>query len=260
MHAALWISKTGLSAQDLKLATISNNLANAGTVGFKRDRALFQDLVYQVKKQPGGQASQDTQLPSGLQIGTGVRTVATQKLFNAGTLAVTEQALDMAINGRGFFQIELPDGNLGYTRDGQFHMDQEGRLVTSRGNPLQPEIRIPDGSQGITIGEDGTVSIRQTDGQLLQAGVIEVTDFLNPGGLQAAGNNIYLSTASSGNAQTGTPGTNGMGTVLQSTLENSNVNVVEELVNMIATQRTYEMNSKVIQTADQMLQQVSQSL
>lgn len=260
MHAALWISKTGLSAQDLKLATISNNLANAGTVGFKRDRALFQDLVYQVKKQPGGQASQDTQLPSGLQIGTGVRTVATQKLFNAGTLAVTEQALDMAINGRGFFQILLPDGNVGYTRDGQFHLDADGRMVTSRGNPLQPEIRIPDGSQGITIGEDGTVSIRQTDGQLLQAGVIDVTDFLNPGGLQAAGNNIYLSTASSGNAQTGTPGTNGMGTVLQSTLENSNVNVVEELVNMIATQRTYEMNSKVIQTADQMLQQVSQSL
>ena len=260
MHAALWISKTGLSAQDLKLATISNNLANAGTIGFKRDRALFQDLVYQVKKQPGGQASQDTQLPSGLQIGTGVRTVATQKLFNAGTLAVTEQALDMAINGRGFFQIQLPDGNLGYTRDGQFHMDADGRMVTSRGNPLQPEILVPEQSQGLTIGEDGTVSARQTDGQLLQVGFIQVTDFLNPGGLQAAGNNIYLSTASSGNAQTGTPGTSGMGTVLQSTLENSNVNVVEELVNMIATQRTYEMNAKVIQTADQMLQQVSQSL
>lgn len=260
MHAALWISKTGLSAQDLKLATISNNLANAGTIGFKRDRALFQDLVYQVKRQPGGQASQDTQLPSGLQVGTGVRTVATQKLFNAGTLAVTEQALDMAVNGRGFFQILLPDGSLGYTRDGQFHLDDSGQLVTSRGNPLQPAITIPAESQGVTIGEDGTVSVRQTDGLLTQVGTIQVTDFLNPGGLQAAGNNIYMETASSGAGQTGTPGLNGLGTVLQSTLENSNVNVVEELVNMIATQRTYEMNAKVIQTADQMLQQVSQSL
>lgn len=260
MHAALWVSKTGLTAQDIKLATISNNLANSGTVGFKRDRALFQDLIYQVKRQPGGQSSQDTQLPSGLQLGSGVRTVATQKVFNAGTLAVTEQALDFAINGRGFFQILLPDGSLGYTRDGQFHMDDNGQLVTSRGNPLQPAINIPAGSLGVTVGEDGTVSVRETGGLLTQVGNIQTVDFLNPGGLQSAGNNIYLETTSSGAPQAGTPGLNGLGAILQSTLENSNVNVVEELVNMIATQRAYEMNAKVIQTADQMLQQISQNL
>lgn len=260
MHPALWISKTGLSAQDTRLATISNNLANASTVGFKKDRAVFEDLLYQVKRQPGGQSSQDTQLPSGLQVGTGVRTVSTQKLFDVGNLEVTDRSLDVAVNGRGFFQIQMPDGSLGYTRNGQFHMDNGGQVVNASGNPLVPAIIVPDGSVGLTLGEDGSVSVRDNTGQTSQIGNIETVDFINPAGLLAMGENLFQETAASGSPQGGTPGLNGLGRVLQHTLESSNVNVVEELVNMIATQRTYEMNSKVISTADQMLQQASQIL
>ncbi|WP_304641076.1 flagellar basal-body rod protein FlgG [Pseudomonas sp.] len=261
MHAALWVSKTGLSAQDTMLTTISNNLANVATTGFKRDRPEFEDLLYQIKRQPGGQSTQDTQLPSGLQLGTGVKVAGTQKIFTMGSLQTTEQPLDMAINGRGFFQILMPDGNIGYTRDGSFHLDSEGQIVTSNGFPLEPGIALPDNVQSFTVGEDGTVSITVFgDPGVQQIGNIQTADFINPTGLQAIGNNLFLETASSGAPQVGNPGQNGLGAVLQNTLENSNVSVVEELVNMITTQRAYEMNSKVISTADQMLQYVSQNL
>lgn len=243
------------------LTTISNNLANVATTGFKRDRPEFEDLLYQVKRQPGGQSTQDTQLPSGLQVGTGVRVVGTQKIFTQGSLQTTEQPLDMAINGRGFFQILMPDGNIGYTRDGSFHLDAEGQIVTSSGFALEPGIALPDDVQTLTVGEDGTVSITVFgDPGIQQIGLIQTADFINPAGMQAIGNNLFLETAASGAPQVGNPGQNGLGTVLQNTLENSNVSVVEELVNMITTQRAYEMNSKVISTADQMLQYVSQTL
>lgn len=254
MDPALWISKTGLAAQDMKLSVISNNLANVSTVGFKRDRAVFQDLFYQIKRQPGGQSSQDTTLPSGVQQGTGVRTVATQKIFSTGNLQVTDQQLDVAINGRGFIQVLMPDGNTGYTRDGQLQLDANGQLVTSSGLVVQPSITIPSSTSQITIGVDGTVSATDASGSATQLGQIQLADFANPAGLQAIGDNLFKSTVASGDAVTVAPGANGAGSLIQGSIENSNVNVVEELVNMIATQRAYEMNSKVISAVDQMLQ------
>ena len=261
MLASLSISKTGLSAQDTALATISNNLANVSTVGFKRDRAVFQDLLYQVQRQPGAQTSQNDELPSGLQLGTGVRTVATQKVHTEGTLQVTEQALDLAINGRGFFEILLPDGSQAYTRDGQFQTNSNGDIVNSQGLPLQPAITIPANTTQITIGSDGIVSAT-ISGQTTpsQIGNIQGADFINPAGLEAIGGNLFKETQASGTPQTGTPGLNGLGTVEQGALENSNVSVVEELVNLITTQRAYEMNTKVISASDQMLQFVGQTL
>lgn len=259
MHAALWISQTGLTAQDARLNSISNNLANVGTTGYKRDRAVFQDLLYQIKRQPGAQSSQDTTLPSGLQQGTGVRTVATQKVFTMGNLQVTEQPLDMAVNGRGFFQVLTPNGNLAYTRDGQFQVDSTGQLVTSSGYVVQPAITIPTTSATVTIGADGIVTT-VVDGTASQAGQIQLADFANPAGLQALGDNLFSETTASGAPSTSNPGINGVGSVLQGSLENSNVNVVEELVNMISTQRAYEMNSKVISTVDQMLSFITQNL
>jgi len=261
MLASLSISKTGLSAQDTALATISNNLANVSTTGFKRDRAVFQDLLYQVQRQPGAQTSQNDELPSGLQLGTGVRTVATQKIHTEGNLQVTEQPLDMAINGRGFFQILTPDGSLAYTRDGQFQTSSTGAIVTSQGLPLEPAITIPDNTVQITIGSDGVVSA-SIAGQTTpsQIGSIEAAEFINPAGLQAIGGNLFKETQASGSPQTGTPGLNGIGTLEQGVLENSNVSVVEELVNLITTQRAYEMNTKVISASDQMLQFVGQTL
>lgn len=261
MIPALYISKTGLSAQDTQLSTISNNLANASTVGFKRDRAVFEDLFYQVQKQPGAQSTQDTQLPSGLQIGTGTRIVGTQKEFTAGSLQVTGNSLDLAINGRGFFQLLDAEGEITYTRNGQFHLSAEGEMVNAAGMPLEPAIVIPDGTLQLTIGDDGTVSATisgQTEPQDL--GQIELVDFINPAGLLAVGGNVYRQTAASGDPQAGIAGLDGLGTVKQGTLENSNVDIVEEMVNMITTQRVYELNSKVISTADQMLQYVSQNL
>ncbi|WP_372875656.1 flagellar basal-body rod protein FlgG [Pseudomonas sp.] len=261
MLPALWVSKTGLSAQDMNLTTISNNLANVSTTGFKRDRAEFEDLLYQIRRQPGGQSSQDSQLPSGLQLGTGVRVVGTQKIFTAGSLQTTEQPLDMAVNGRGFFQVLMPDGSVSYTRDGSFHLNSDGQVVTSSGYALEPAIVLPNEVRTFTVGEDGTVSVT-TDGnpQPQIVGNLQTADFINPAGLEAIGSNLFLETAASGAPQVGTPGLNGLGTTLQNTLENSNVSVVEELVNMITTQRAYEMNSKVISTADQMLAFVSQNL
>ena len=261
MLPALWVSKTGLSAQDMNLTTISNNLANVSTTGFKRDRAEFQDLLYQIRRQPGAQSSQDSQLPTGLQLGTGVRIVGTSKMFTEGSLQTTEQPLDMAVNGRGFFQILQPDGTVSYTRDGSFHLDSNGQLVTSQGYSLEPAIVLPAEVQTFTVGEDGTVSVTVSGDPTPQViGNIQTADFVNPAGLQAIGNNLFLETASSGAPQVGTPGLTGLGTVLQNTLENSNVSVVEELVNMITTQRAYEMNSKVISTADQMLSFITQNL
>ena len=261
MLPALWVSKTGLSAQDMNLTTISNNLANVSTTGFKRDRAEFQDLLYQIRRQPGAQSSQDSQLPTGLQLGTGVRIVGTSKMFTEGSLQTTEQPLDMAVNGRGFFQILQPDGTVAYTRDGSFHLDSNGQLVTSQGYSLEPAIVLPAEVQTFTVGEDGTVSVTVSGDPTPQViGNIQTADFVNPAGLQAIGNNLFPDTGSSGAPQVGTPGLTGLGTVLQNTLENSNVSVVEELVNMITTQRAYEMNSKVISTADQMLSFITQNL
>jgi flagellar basal-body rod protein FlgG len=262
MSQALWISKTGLSAQDTKLATISNNLANAATVGFKRDSVVFEDLLYQVRRQPGAQSSQNTQLPSGLQVGTGVRVIGTQKEFQQGSTQITEKLLDIAIVGRGFFEMLLPDGSSAYTRNGQFQINSDGQIVNARGLELQPSITVPDNTQTISIGADGIIeaTIRGENESPQNLGTLTVTNFVNPTGLQAVGGNLFVETAASGSPQQGSPGSQGLGSLEQGALENSNVDVVEELVGMITTQRTYEMNSKVISTADQMLQYISQNL
>ncbi|MCB1666981.1 MAG: flagellar basal-body rod protein FlgG [Porticoccaceae bacterium] len=261
MTQALWIAKTGLDAQQTKMANIANNLANAGTTGFKRSRAIFADLLYQNVRQVGGQSSQDTQLPSGLMMGTGVRTVATEKLFTQGNLSQTENLLDMAIQGRGFFQVLLPDGSQAYTRDGSFQVDSQGQMVTSNGYVLQPAISIPENAQSVNIGNDGTVSVSiPGSSSVTQIGTVQLADFVNPAGLQSMGDNLYLESSASGSPQPGNPGLNGLGTVVQGYVESSNVNVVEELVNMIETQRAYEMNSRAISTTDQMMQYVANNL
>ncbi len=261
MHPALYVSKTGLSAQDKQLTSLSNNLSNVATNGFKRDRVVFEDLLYQIYRQPGGNSTQDTILPSGLQMGTGVRTVGTQKMFTQGALQTTEETLDVAVNGRGFFQITMPDGTASYTRDGQFQLSAEGQLVTTNGLIVAPGISIPTNANTVTIGTDGTVTaVIAGDPASTQVGNLTLVDFVNPAGLQAEGGNLFSETVASGSPQESTPGTNGLGSIEQGMLENSNVDVVEELVNMITTQRAYELNSRVISTADQMLQFISQNL
>ncbi len=261
MNQALWIAKTGLEAQQTRLAVVSNNLANANTIGYKRARAVFEDLLYQNVRQAGGQSSQDTTLPSGLTLGTGVRVVATEKLHTQGNIVQTGNALDVAIEGRGFLQVLLPDGTVGYTRDGSFKLDAQGQLVTANGYVLQPGITIPADAQSVTIGADGTVSVLSPGATApTEVGSLQLADFVNPAGLQPIGKNLYLETAASGSPQVGTPGTNGLGTLVQGALESANVNVVEELVNMIETQRAYEMSSKAIQVADQMLAYVNNRL
>jgi flagellar basal-body rod protein FlgG len=261
MTPALWAAKTGLDAQQTRMTVVSNNLANVNTTGFKQGRAVFEDLLYQNVRQVGAQSTQDTRYPTGLYVGTGVRVVATEKLYTQGNLVQTGNPLDLAVQGRGFFQVLMPDGTLGYTRDGSFQVNAEGELVTSSGYRLQPGISIPDAAQSVSIGTDGTVSV-QVAGQAAptQVGSLQLVDFVNPAGLQARGQNLLLESASSGPAQTGTPGLDGLGSIAQGTLESSNVNVVEELVNMIETQRAYEMNSKAIQTTDQMLEYVNNQL
>ncbi|CAG0988475.1 Flagellar basal-body rod protein FlgG [Methylophilaceae bacterium] len=259
MIRSLWISKTGLDAQQTQMDVISNNLANVSTTGFKRSRAVFEDLLYQTIRQPGAQSSQQTQLPSGLQLGTGVRPVATERIFTQGNLQQTNNDKDVAIQGAGFFQVLLPDGATAYTRDGSFQIDSQGQLVTSSGFPVQPAITLPADIQSMTIGRDGTVSITQAgSSNAVQVGTIQLATFINPAGLQSKGENLYVETAASGNANTNTPGTNGAGLLTQGYIETSNVNVVEELVNMIQTQRAYEINSKSITTSDQMLQKLTQ--
>jgi flagellar basal-body rod protein FlgG len=261
MNSALFVGKTGLSAQETALRTISNNLANVNTDGFKKDRAVFEDLIYQVQRSPGAQSGDGTELPSGFQLGSGVRTVGTQKLFTQGTLEITEQNLDLAIEGPGFFQITLPDGSTGYTRNGQFHVNSTGDMVTAEGFLLDPAINIPQDTTSLTISVDGVVSVTQASTTTTtQLGTIQLADFVNPAGLQAVGSNLYKETTSSGAPVTGNPGDSGIGTTIQGALENSNVNSVEELVDMITVQRAFEMNSKVISTADQMLSFVTQQL
>ncbi len=260
MHAALWVSKTGLNAQDHGLTVISNNLANVSTTGFKKDRAVFEDLIYQIQRQPGALSSQDSRLPSGLQLGTGVKVAGTQKIFTTGSLQETSQPLDLAINGRGFLQITMPDGSISYTRDGTMHMDAEGQLVNASGYLLEPNITVPDQTSTLTISRDGIVSATLFgDTEPTEIGQIEVVDFINPAGLQAMGSNLFLETASSGAPQAGIAGEEGFGAIEQGFLENSNVKVVEELVQMITVQRAYEMNSKVVSSADQMLQYLAQN-
>src|SRR5689334_4773205 len=238
---------------------IANNLANVSTNGFKRSRAVFEDLLYQTLRQPGAQSTQQTQLPTGLQIGTGVRPVASERIFTQGNLQQSGNQLDVAINGHGFLQVSLPDGTIAYTRDGSLHQDAQGQLVTSSGYTISPAITIPSNAQTVTIGNDGTVTItQQGQAAATQIGTIQLANFINPAGLEARGENLYVETASSGTPTTNTPGTNGLGSLKQGYIETSNVNVVEELVNMIQTQRAYEINSKAIQTSDQMLQRLSQ--
>jgi flagellar basal-body rod protein FlgG len=259
MIRSLYIAKTGLDAQQTQLDVVSNNLANVGTSGFKKSRAVFEDLLYQTVRQPGAQSTQQTQLPTGLQIGTGVRPVASERIFTQGNLAQTGNQLDVAINGQGFLQVSLPDGTTAYTRDGSLHQDSQGQLVTSSGYPVSPAVTIPANAQTITIGTDGTVSVtQQGQAAATQVGTIQLANFINASGLEARGENLYLETAASGTPTTNTPGTNGIGTLKQGYVETSNVNVVEELVNMIQTQRAYEINSKAITTSDQMLQRLAQ--
>jgi flagellar basal-body rod protein FlgG len=259
MIRSLWIAKTGLDAQQTQLDVISNNLANVGTTGFKRSRAVFEDLLYQTVRQPGGQSSQQTQLSSGLSVGTGVHPVATERIHTQGNLQQTGNQLDVAINGQGFFQIQMPDGTLAYTRDGSFQLDSQGQIVTASGFPVQPAITIPANAQSVTIARDGTVSVTQPNTPAAtQVGTLQITNFLNPAGLQSKGENLYVETASSGTPTTNAPGTNGAGLLSQGYVETSNVNIVEELVSMIQTQRAYEINSKAVQTSDQMLQKLSQ--
>ena len=255
MNPALWISKTGLDAQQTRMSVISNNLANVSTTGYKRERAIFEDLFYQNIRQPGGQTSQSTVLPSGLSIGTGVRVVATEKLHSQGNISQSTNSLDLAISGNGFFQILLPDGDVAYTRDGSFNVDGQGGVVTSSGYSLQPGINIPAGAQSIDIGADGSVSVLLNGAVAPTAvGNITLVDFVNPVGLQSLGENLYSETIASGAGIAGNPGTSGLGDLRQGFLETSNVNIVEEMVSMIEAQRAFEMNSNAISTTDEMLQ------
>jgi len=261
MLPALWVSKTGLNAQDTKLATIANNLANVATTGFKKDRAEFADLMYQTRRAPGANSSVDNTLPSGLQVGSGVNIIGSQKIFSKGNLEATANPLDLAIDGRGFFQVMQADGTLAYTKSGNFHLNQDGQMVTTNGLLLEPQITLDNNVKSFAIGEDGTVSIitfDSADPQIIAN--LTIADFINPAGLEAIGGNLFVETSASGTPNVGSPNFDGRGKLLQNTLEGSNVNVVEELVNMISTQRAYEINSKVISSADQMLGFLAQNL
>ncbi len=260
MDASMWVAKTGLDAQQTRMAVISINLANVNTSGFKRDRALFEDLLYQNIRQAGGQTGVDTQAPTGMMLGTGTRIVATEKLHSQGSLINTENALDLAIQGEGFFQILQPDGTLAYTRDGSFKLSNIGEVVTSTGARLQPPLTVPQNVSSLTIGADGTVSASLFGGGAQQLGSFQITRFLNTAGLEPLGRNLFRETAASGPPQVLTPAQNGAGSLVQGALEASNVNVVEEMVNMIETQRAYEVNSKAISSADGMLRFLNQNL
>ena len=259
MINSLWIAKTGMEAQQMQLDVISNNLANVSTNGFKKSHAVFEDLIYQNLRQTGANTTEQSTLPTGLQVGLGVRTVATSRNFSQGNLQQTSNNLDVAIQGNGFFQLTMPDGSLGYTRDGAFQIDSQGRLVTSGGLPVANGITVPANTTNITVGQDGAVSATIAGTAAPQGiGTITLTSFINAAGLEPKGQNVYAESASSGQPQAGTAGLNGLGTLMQGFVETSNVNVVQELVTMIQTQRAYEMNSKAIQTSDQMLQKLAQ--
>jgi flagellar basal-body rod protein FlgG len=259
MMRSLWISKTGMEGQQTRLDAIANNLANVATNGFKRSGVVFEDLMYQNLRQSGAASSEQSQLPTGLQLGLGVRTAATSRNFSQGSLAQTGGQFDLAIEGQGFLQVQMPDGTTGYTRDGALQVGSTGQLVTSAGFTVQPGITIPVGARSVTVAKDGVVSVTLPGQAAPQAvGQLQLAQFVNPAGLDPLGGNLYAETASSGTPSTGAPGANGMGSLKQGYIEGSNVNVVEELVSMITTQRAYEMNSKAIQTSDQMLQRLSQ--
>lgn len=258
---ALWVAKSGLDAQQTRMAVISNNLANVNTTGFKKSRPIFEDLLYQNVRQVGASSSQNTELPTGLQLGTGVRVVATEKLHTQGNIVQTENSLDVSIQGRGFLQVIMPNGDVNYTRNDSLKLDSLGQMVTSNGNPIQPTITIPSDAISITIGTDGVVSVLQPGSPVAsQIGQIETVSFVNSSGLEPVGQNLFRESVASGTPTVGTPGTNELGILQQGSLETSNVNVVEELVNMIETQRAYEMNSKAISTTDEMLSYVTQQL
>ncbi|NMM14902.1 MAG: flagellar basal-body rod protein FlgG [Rhodoferax sp.] len=259
MINSLWISKTGMEAQQTQLDVISNNLANVSTNGFKRASAVFEDLMYQNLRQAGSNSSEQSQLPTGLQIGLGVRTVATSRSFSQGALQQSGNKLDVAVQGNGFFQVTMPDGTTNYTRDGSFQVDSQGRLVTSTGLPIANGVTVPANATGIAIAGDGTVTAQIPGTTSPQSiGTIALASFINPAGLDPKGQNLYAETPASGQPNSGTPGANGLGSLMQGYVETSNVNVVQELVTMIQTQRAYEMNSKAIQTSDQMLQKLGQ--
>ncbi len=261
MYPALWIAKTGLDAQQTNMSVIANNLANVNTTGFKRDRAVFNDLIYQNLRQVGAQSSENTELPSGLMLGTGVKVVATQKEHSQGNIVQSGNSLDVAVQGKGYFQVLHPDGNIVYTRDGSFSLTADGVLVTPNGYELQPSMTVPTDATSLTIGSDGVVSVLQSGSNTpTQIGQIELAYFVNPHGLEPIGDNLYRETNASGGVNTAIPGSDSTGTLIQGALESSNVNVVEELVNMIETQRAYEMNSKAISTTDEMLSYVNQQL
>lgn len=259
MIRSLWIAKTGMEAQQTQLDTISHNLSNVATNGFKRSHAVFEDLIYQNLRQTGANTTEQTLLPTGLQVGLGVRPVATSRIFSQGNLQQTTNNLDLAIKGSGFFQIQMPDGTTAYTRDGSFQLDANGQMVTSNGYTLMPGITIPATAQSVTIGQDGTVSVTLPGTATPSTvGQIQLANFVNPAGLDPRGQNLFAETASSGTPNAGAPNANGLGALQQGFVETSNVNVVEELVQMIQTQRAYELNSKAVQTSDQMLQKLSQ--
>lgn len=259
MMRSLWISKSGMEAQQTQLDHISHNLANSGTNGYKRSHAVFEDLMYQSLRQSGANSSEQTQLPTGLQVGLGVRPVATSRVFSQGNLQTSSNNMDVAISGNGFFQISMPDGTTGYTRDGSFKLDAQGQIVTNNGYLVQPGITVPSDAQNLTIANDGTVTALMPGQAIPQTlGQIQTASFINPAGLDPKGQNIFAETASSGAPQSAAPGSNGLGMLQQGFVETSNVNVVEELVSMIQTQRAYELNSKAIQTSDQMLQRLGQ--
>ena len=259
--AALQVARTGLDAQSERMRVIANNLANVNTTGFQRDRAEFATLAYQMMTAPGSRSSAENQYAVGLNVGTGVRMTGTGRVTSQGTIQTSGNPLDLAIEGDGYFRIARPDGTTGYTRAGNFHLSNEGKIVTGDGMPLQPEIQIPDGAQSVTIGSDGTVSVTMPgQAEAQQVGQIEIARFINPAGLQAVGSNLYLETAASGSAQTGAAGAEGRGSIRQGALEGSNVNVVQELVDMIETQRAYEVNSKMISATDEMLRNANQQL
>jgi len=259
MIRSLWIAKTGMEAQQTQLDTISHNLANVATNGFKRSHAVFEDLIYQNLRQSGANSTEQTQLPTGLQVGLGVRPVATSRNFSQGNLQQTSNNLDLAVKGNGFFQIQMPDGTTAYTRDGAFQLDANGQIVTSNGNTVLPGITVPANALSLSIGQDGTVSVTVPGQATPQTvGQIQLATFVNPAGLEPRGQNLFSETASSGTPNAGAPNANGIGALQQGFVETSNVNVVEELVQMIQTQRAYELNSKAVQTSDQMLQKLAQ--
>lgn len=259
MIRSLWVARTGLDAQQTQLDVIANNLANVSTNGFKRGRAVFEDLLYQTMRQPGAQTSQQTQVPTGLQLGTGARVVSTARIFTQGNLQKTDGALDIAVNGNGFFQIQLPDGTTAYTRDGSFQRDNQGQIVTSDGYPLQPNITIPADALSVSVSQDGIVTVTQPGtAAVTEIGAIQLATFVNPSGLLSIGQNLFRETAASGAPTPNAPSTNGAGGLNQGYVETSNVNVAEELVTMIQTQRAYELNSKVVSTSDAMLGRLAQ--